>query len=411
MAGNKGRNPRLARRHNRALAMKTVIQAGGLSRKSLAARIGLTGAAISGIVDELIEKGLLRESPDSADAPVVGRKPIPLSVNPDVFRILTVYLGRSQTESYLTNASGGVLRRSSRNSRDLLGAPDGVPEALHRHIAGLMDEWRMAGDSYSGIAVTAPGPVRMTRLAAAEARHAATWALGKRNGRPFAWDELCALLSARLGCPVFAENDANAMALGEHWFGCGRECSHFALYTIGEGIGAAAIINGSLYRGHSGVVSLIGHITVNLDGPKCSCGNAGCLELYAGFRALRGAYLGAGRRGRSYHADLARIFAARAAGDPAVSALVEDHARVVAVGAVSLANMFGPEKIVVASYDGAAIDLDPFVAGMRASIREKAFSAVGREIVVERSMLGADILAYGGTALVMDGLLGGETAQ
>lgn len=395
-----GRNPKLARLHNRALVLKNIIQFGGISRKDLADAMGLTRAAISGIVDALINEGLVKESMVE-DTSSVGRRPIPLTLDPDRFRILTLYVGRSYFDCFLTNALGGIIEKTRFNSDEIFQAKEGVQASLLNHVKQLIREWRIKNDGFFGIAVTAPGPVRATTQQASISTR-------RRFGSPYLWGDLGGSLRDQLKCPVFSENDANTMALAEQWFGCGRECDNFILYTIGEGIGAAAIIDGMLFRGHNNVVGEVGHVTVDLNGPQCSCGNYGCLELYAGFKVLRDAYVKEfGRRRREYHEDLRELFDRCRDGDKKCAELIKSHTRFVSIGAVSLANMFSPEKIVVASYDGDALDLHPFVADIDVSIKKRAFSAIGNTVRVEHSILGPDILAYGGTALVMDGLVSG----
>lgn len=402
MHWRQGQNLKLARVHNRALVMKTIVQAGEISRKDLADRIGLTRAAISVIADELIARGFIGEAADSRSAAMVGRRPIPLRVDPQRFRIMIIYIGRLRIENYLTNAKAEILQRRFADARPLLASRDGISKALLRHAKQLVSDWGVRVDDCFGLAVTAPGPVKAGGAVDARPR-------GTRYDSPYLWEDLRTHLASGLGCPVFVENDANVMGLGEHWFGSGQACDHFVLYSIGEGLGSAAVIRGMPYRGHNNVAGEIGHITVRYDGPRCSCGNDGCLELYAGFKVLRAAYRERkGVRGRSdYYTDLEELFRLYNQGDPDCRELVERHANLVAVGAVSLSNMFSPEKIIVASYEGGAVTLDPFVAAMRQAVRKKAFSAIGRDMAVEASGLGVNIIPCGGTALVMNELLSG----
>ncbi|MCC8180336.1 MAG: ROK family protein, partial [Planctomycetes bacterium] len=186
----------------------------------------------------------------------------------------------------------------------------------------------------------------------------------------------------------------------------GKGCSHFVFYDIGEGIGAAPVIDDMLYRGRNTLVAEVGHITVDMNGKRCSCGNRGCLELYASMQRLRERFnLALSRRPQSYEKDLAELFRLRAAGDETCVKMVEEHAAVVSVGAVSLANMFSPERIIVGAYDCESIDLEPFVKRMRADISGRAFAAIRDRIEVESSRLGPDIMAFGGAALVLTELL------
>lgn len=394
-----GQNAKLARLHNRAMALRLITQAGGLSRKELADRMGLTKAAMTKISEELIALGLVAEGFRDAAAGL-GRRPIPLAVDPAKFRIMTLHIGRRRLKSYLSDATAAVLKKSECSSRMLLGSATGMSAALLERVRELIDGWGIRDRRFFAIAIASPGLIRTGDFARTPARD-------RRYRQPYLWESLHEHLAPRLGCPVFVENDANMMALGEQWFGRGRDCSHFVLYNIGEGIGAAPVIDDMLYRGHNTLVAEVGHVTVDKDGEPCSCGNRGCLELYAGFSRLREKFLAASGdwRPRSYEADLAELFRRRGRGDPVCADLVREHARLVSLGAIGLANMFSPEKIVVGVNDCDAVDLEPFVERMRDDVANRAFTAIRDGIGVEASALGANAMCFGGTALVMSELL------
>jgi glucokinase len=88
------------------------------------------------------------------------------------------------------------------------------------------------------------------------------------------------------GCPVSLNNDAELGALGEWAFGAGRIKRHMAYIKVGSGVGAGLILDGRIYRGASGLAGEIGHLTIQQNGPQCSCGNYGCLEALAGGAAI-----------------------------------------------------------------------------------------------------------------------------
>ena len=88
------------------------------------------------------------------------------------------------------------------------------------------------------------------------------------------------MLEARLGLPAPIEHDAKAAALGEFYFGAGRDSNDMIFIVVGTGVGAAIIINGQLYRGPTNSAGELGHITVDMNGPACSCGSNGCLEVF-----------------------------------------------------------------------------------------------------------------------------------
>lgn len=399
MYRKRGQNAKLSRLHNRAMALKMITQAGGLSRKELADRMGLTKAAITKISEELIRLGLVAEGFRDDSAVGLGRRPVPLSVDPGRFRILTIHIGRRRLRSFLSDAAANILQTDEQSSRMLQGTARDTNGLLLEHARRLIDEWDIPNKSFFAIAIASPGLI-LTRDFD-RAPHS-----DRRYRQPYLWDSLHEHLSPRLGCPVFVENDANIMALGEQWFGLGKNCAHFVFYNIGEGIGAAPIIDDMLYRGHNTLVAEVGHVTVDKDGEMCSCGNRGCLELYASFARLRDAHLKAsGKKPRSYEADLTELFRRYDAGDEVSAKIVREHAGIVSFGAVSLANMFSPEKIIVGVNDCDGVNLEPFVGQMRKDVANRAFTAIRDGIDVESSRLGVGIMCCGGVALVMSELL------
>lgn len=82
--------------------------------------------------------------------------------------------------------------------------------------------------------------------------------------------------------PIFIDNDANCAALGELYFGAGKNYNNFIMVTLGTGVGGGIILNKKLFRGESGGAGEIGHISIDYSGPKCKCGRKGCVEAYAG---------------------------------------------------------------------------------------------------------------------------------
>ena len=95
-------------------------------------------------------------------------------------------------------------------------------------------------------------------------------------------------MRARLGLPVFVDNDANVAALAEHRFGAARGARNAVVLTIGTGIGGGLILDGRIYRGSTGAGAELGHIVIDDDGPPCqgNCPNHGCVEAMASGTAL-----------------------------------------------------------------------------------------------------------------------------
>lgn len=399
-----GRNAKLIKIHNRALVLKIIQQHGAIARKQIARMTGLTQAAITKITRYLLERGLIVEQDsacgrtggnEGASGGASGRKPIGLAINRERYKIIAIHVGRECLEAAVSDLAGNFLHKHGCRKRVITQDRDRLVQDILGAIRELLQAGRFELQDVLGIGIAAPGPINARRGILRGLR-------GRRGGQaPFDWREiaLTETIQQELGVNVFADNDANVSALAESWFGQGVGLSNFVLYSIGLGIGAGVIIDGMLYRGEDDVVSEIGHITVDLHGPRCACGNVGCLELYAGFADLLESY-----RAATHDApitDVAGLFRAAAAGNADALRLIRQKARYLGTGAVALANIFSPESIIVAANEIGSVDLGLIVEELQNNVVERAFSVIANKVTVLQSGLGADIQLYGGVALVL----------
>ena len=181
---------------------------------------------------------------------------------------------------------------------------------------------------------------------------------------------------------TFLINDASAAALGEHEFGAGRRINSLVLLTVGTGIGGGIIINGKLYSGQSGSAGEIGHMTIDVNGPRCNCGNTGCLETLASGTAMaREAIkrITQGERsslteiveGKIENITAEKVLVAAQGGDSLALDVISRAATYLGVGMVNLVNIFNPEMIIVGG--GMAKMGDLLLNPARQVVRERAF--------------------------------------
>lgn len=218
------------------------------------------------------------------------------------------------------------------------------------------------------------------------------------------------LMAERLGLPVFVDNDANVAALAEHRFGAARGARNVVMLTIGTGIGGGLILDGEVYRGSSGAGAELGHVVVELDGPRCqgNCPNRGCIEALASGTAL-------GREGRAaaerapdsvLGRTLARgeeivgrtVTEAALAGDETSREVVALLGRRLGAAFSSYANIFDPDVIVVGGGVMAAGDL--LLEPAREELRARALPPMN-ETPVAPAQLGAKAGMIGAAAMAM----------
>lgn len=253
------------KRLNRRLVLENVRRQ-SCSRIQLARQTGLTRAAISIIVDDLLLEGILLEG--EAQGGRIGRKGILLTLNPAVFYVIGLYLSRSHFDLGLIDFCGRAVGDVQTRSISGLKAAQ---------VLQLMDEaqsWCLAvppPGQLLGMGISAPGPLDTRRGILLSPTNFADW-------QGFA---LADYFRSRLDCPVLLENNASALAIAEKSFGLGKDHDSFLEIIVDTGVGGGFVRHGEFYRGSSGFVSEVGHMTINFAGPACPCGNHGCAELYA----------------------------------------------------------------------------------------------------------------------------------
>src|SRR5215203_2608390 len=216
-------------------------------------------------------------------------------------------------------------------------------------------------------------------------------------------------LEERTGLTTTVENDANAAAWGEFRFGAGSEVSHLIFITLGTGVGGGVISHGVLLRGAQGAGGEMGHITIQATGPRCGCGNHGCLEALASGTAIA-------RRAREVASErpdsaLGQLAVERALlgedvaelarqGDEAARSVLEETGVWLGIGLAGFVNVFNPEVIAIGG--GAARAGDLILDAARREVHLRAMSP-GRDFVeVKEATLGAQSGLLGAAALARD---------
>ncbi len=216
------------------------------------------------------------------------------------------------------------------------------------------------------------------------------------------------LVVERTGLPVFVDNDANVAALAEHLYGAARGAENVVMLTVGTGIGGGLILGGEVYRGATGAGAELGHMVIEMDGPRCqgNCPGRGCVEAFASGTAL-------GREGREAserkpdsalgrmraegrEIDGKAVTEAARGGDQTAIAVFDLVGKRLGVALASLANIFEPEVIVVGGGVIAAGDL--LLEPARSELQARALRPMNRTPVVAAE-LGQDAGMIGAAAM------------
>jgi glucokinase len=224
------------------------------------------------------------------------------------------------------------------------------------------------------------------------------------------------VMAERLGLPVFVDNDGNVTALAEHRAGAARGASEAVVLTIGTGIGGGLILRGQLYRGAIGAGAELGHVVIDMHGPKCqgNCPNRGCVESLASGTALAREALriarqrpdsGLGRAladGRELVGPLITELAHD--GDGAAVDAIERIGSCLGVAITSFVNIFNPQVVVVGGGVIAAGEL--LLGPARAVVAQRALSPSREEVRIVAARFGSEAGMIGAAALAFDALAG-----
>jgi len=221
-------------------------------------------------------------------------------------------------------------------------------------------------------------------------------------------------LRSRIGAEidVIVENDANCAAVGEWWMGAGKDVQSLVMITLGTGVGGGIILDGKLWRGADGFGGEVGHMTIYPGGPKCNCGNYGCLEVYSsatGIRRMVRETLSdpdskTALRELVKDEDPGRIpevvMKAAEQGDAAALQIWEQFGTALGIGMASLVNILNVEMIVLGG--GVSLAWELFIDVAVSELKRRALRAPAERVKVVKSVQGDDEGIMGASYLALN---------
>ena len=320
MGKKSGENLRKSSAHNRGLVLQLTATGEAVTRIELARQTGLTKMTISNIVSEFLEKGLLEECEEKLTQNC-GRNPICLKVSGFAPKIVGLLIFRSRLETVLCDLRLQILRRARWDFSEL------DRESLINRSCDLIDQVSAGEERILGIGVASIGPVNMKE------------GMILNPPRFFGISHVPVVeeLRKRYPWPVCLDHDSNSAAQAEKLFGVGKKVQDFLFLEVTDGIGSGIVSNGEVIHNSRGYAPEIGHISIHGDGELCSCGNRGCLELYADANVVSGRLC----RELGIRADFEKLCRMweRKEVDTALRKMMED----LSVALVSAVNLLQPE--------------------------------------------------------------------
>ena len=353
----------------------------GVARTDIAQELGLTRASVTIIINDLIENGIIHETESRSTRS--GRPPVVLDINPKSGLAAAIDMGATHLRVAVGDFSAHILEEVEQPFRIAHG-PDQCLEEGDRALRFVLDKRGLQIGDLSAIGLSVPGPVIQDT--------------GMVMAPPImpGWDRfpIRATVESLWKVPVALDNDANFGAVGEWVYGAGRGERNLAFIKVGSGIGAGLIINRQIFGGTTGAAGEIGHLTIDENGPLCTCGNRGCLEAFAGGHAIElqaRQLVESGKRTLLSDSNVKSITVrdvAEAArrGDLAAQEILHRSGTFIGIAVAGLINLVNPSVVIIGG--GVAEVGDLLTAPIRKVVRERSLRAAEHAVKITTAMLG-----------------------
>lgn len=314
--------------------------------------------------------------------------------------VLAIDLGGTKIITAIISNSGQVMAKDYQLTL-ADERPQLVIERIFLAIDHLLSLRDMNSSQLAGISIAAAGAINFDKGLITSSPNLPGW-----HDVP-----LRDIIKEKYRVNTFLINDASAAALSEHQLGAGRGVSNLIYLTMSTGIGGGIIINDKLYSGQSGSAGEIGHMTLDVNGPRCNCGNIGCFEVLAsGTAVAEEAIRRIGQGERSSLAEMVagnieditaeKVGAAAQGGDSLALEVVSKAATYLGVGMVNLVNIFNPEMIVVGG--GMSNMGDLLLNPARQVVKERAFQLSAQAVQIVMAQLGEDAGVLGAAIFAVE---------
>lgn len=316
---------------NRQIVLNYVREREPISRAEIARETDLQRSTVSAIVDELEANGLVEEVGEGESTG--GRPPTMLRLRTAGAIAIGVAIAPDFTTVACSDLAGRVLsQRQFPTDLD-------YEVTFGQAIEGIRECLEQKGGSIESIGVSLPGLVDPSTGVAIYVPY-------------FKWRDLpvARTISSATGLPVTIDNDANAVALAELWFGRPEvsDARDFILVLAAEGVGTGIVFDGQIYRGERGAAGEFGHMIIGTNAPvECSCGNRDCWEAFSSERAALARYHKLRGAIDDPQIDFKELVDRALAGEVHAGTALVDMALCLGVGISNLVVGFSPEAVVV----------------------------------------------------------------
>lgn len=393
----KSSHNRLSKQSNEIAILNVIRKRGPISRTKIAKVFKLSAATVTKHANGLIQTGIVKE--DGWESSTGGRMPVLLRIVPEAMYAIGVDLGGANLRVVVVNLESNVVARIRKKTN----ASEGRDKVFRRMIDAIYEAIELSKigkDKIKGIGVGIAGLIN----------HEEGVCLYCPNIEGWENVPVKRLIEEEFAIDTSVEDSSRAMALAEHWSGVARGIDNFIFINVGVGIGCGIFIHGKLYRGVGGIAGEFGHITIDETGPRCNCGNHGCLETLASGPAIS-------RRAREAigegvvtlieklaEGNLANItpeivVEAVRRGDKLAFNIMEETGEHLGTGIADIINIFNPELIVIGAGVSQAGDI--LLEPLKRTVKARALQLSSSMVDIKVSQLGDNAGAMGAAIMVL----------
>lgn len=377
---------------NRSRIMRHLYRNGVSSRAQIATALGLTPAAITKITAQLIEAHAIEETGDLDGKK--NRRSIGLALDTAHFHVIGVKFARSLVQIGVFDLTGNQssLTTLPYVSNDTIGE---TIATVHSTIEQLLHE----DPTIVAIGMAVPGPYLRNNGHTAVVSSMQGW-----RAINFI-DEFANSFTV----PVFIEQDARAGVLANSLFDPNSNGEpNLAYYLVGEGVGLGVIDHGRIINGALGTATEIGHVSIDVNGKPCDCGNIGCLECYCSTPAIHQMLIDNGTivngADSMSHTEACRaLFALAHHGDEAALAMIRTIGTYIGYGCLIIFNTFNPHTIVIGDIVSEAGQ--PLLDEIKRTVRQRAIPEIYESTTIRLTTMPTDATVLGAAAVAINYLL------
>lgn len=390
-------NLQLVKETNLTLIYNLILKQEPVSRAELAQTTRLSPTTVSSLVEELLSQGIILET-GAGTTSTSGRKPIMLEINPIGRYVISVILMEKSIEGYLYDLRCSKL---STQKADISSFED-IDKKIISIIEVLTNENSISEDKLEGIIIGVPALIDYETNSVISSS-----VLPIENNNNF----IEAIKQRYSNTHIILENESSLYAYAEQIYGSESKVGNLVFMDINLGIGSGIIINGKMYTGSYGLAGEIGHISIDMNGPKCKCGNKGCLEVMAGIPAMiqkvifgmmsgRNSVINNFTNGDFNKINVEILKMAIDMKDEMVMEVLEEIAVKLSFGINNIINLFDPEVIVIG---GEITKLGPqFLEYINTSLNSIELVAKRNKVKVKYSSISGNGAALGGARYILD---------